>query len=153
MPETCKAGVLSIYLCPDFPGEVSEWLKEHAWKVCIRETVSRVRIPLSPPAPAKFGRTRLAFFVRYLFHQSFVQWEASADASTQQTVYLNFALVILLFVAPFFRQSIHRLRAFFPSEIRILIEPFKGCPSVKAMTIRGCRFFCHLLTKLHQYTS
>jgi hypothetical protein len=33
-------------------GEVSEWLKEHAWKVCIRETVSRVRIPLSPhPKP------------------------------------------------------------------------------------------------------
>jgi hypothetical protein len=27
---------------------VSEWLKEHAWKVCIWETVSRVRIPLSP---------------------------------------------------------------------------------------------------------
>ena len=30
-------------------GEVSEWLKEHAWKVCIRESVSRVRTPLSPP--------------------------------------------------------------------------------------------------------
>ena len=30
-------------------GEVSEWLKEHAWKVCIRSNVSRVRIPLSPP--------------------------------------------------------------------------------------------------------
>ena len=31
------------------PGEVSEWLKEHAWKACMRATVSRVRIPLSPP--------------------------------------------------------------------------------------------------------
>ena len=31
-------------------GEVSEWLKEHAWKVCIWETVSRVRIPPSPQA-------------------------------------------------------------------------------------------------------
>lgn len=30
-------------------GEVSEWLKEHAWKVCIQETVSRVRISPSPP--------------------------------------------------------------------------------------------------------
>jgi hypothetical protein len=29
-------------------GEVSEWLKEHAWKVCIVETLSRVRIPPSP---------------------------------------------------------------------------------------------------------
>lgn len=30
-------------------GEVSEWSKEQAWKVCIRETVSWVRIPPSPP--------------------------------------------------------------------------------------------------------
>ena len=30
-------------------GEVAEWLKAHAWKVCKRETVSGVRIPLSPP--------------------------------------------------------------------------------------------------------
>ena len=31
-------------------GEMSEWLKEHAWKACVRETVPRVRIPFSPPA-------------------------------------------------------------------------------------------------------
>ena len=31
-------------------GEVAEWLKAHAWKVCIRpKGVSRVRIPPSPP--------------------------------------------------------------------------------------------------------
>ena len=30
-------------------GEVAEWLKAHAWKACRRVTVSRVRIPLSPP--------------------------------------------------------------------------------------------------------
>ena len=30
-------------------GGVAEWLKAHAWKVCIRGTVSRVRIPLPPP--------------------------------------------------------------------------------------------------------
>ena len=30
-------------------GEVAEWSKAHAWKVCRRETVSRVRIPFSPP--------------------------------------------------------------------------------------------------------
>ena len=30
-------------------GELSEWLKEHAWKACLRETVTRVRIPHSPP--------------------------------------------------------------------------------------------------------
>ena len=31
-------------------GGVAEWLKAHAWKVCMRETVSRVRIPPPPPA-------------------------------------------------------------------------------------------------------
>ena len=30
-------------------GGVAEWLKAHAWKVCLRETVTRVRIPLPPP--------------------------------------------------------------------------------------------------------
>src|SRR5205085_7733696 len=31
-------------------GEMAEWLKAHAWKACIGETLSRVRIPVSPPA-------------------------------------------------------------------------------------------------------
>ncbi len=30
-------------------GEVSEWLKERAWKACLRATVTWVRIPPSPP--------------------------------------------------------------------------------------------------------
>ena len=28
---------------------MSEWSKEHAWKACVRVSVPRVRIPLSPP--------------------------------------------------------------------------------------------------------
>ena len=31
---------------------MSEWLKEHAWKACVREIVPRVRIPPSPPTYA-----------------------------------------------------------------------------------------------------
>ena len=38
----------TVFLQPVKNGDVSEWLKEHAWKVCIRETVSRVRISPSP---------------------------------------------------------------------------------------------------------
>jgi hypothetical protein len=30
-------------------GEVSEWLKEHAWKACVGVTLPWVRIPPSPP--------------------------------------------------------------------------------------------------------
>src|SRR3954464_12092829 len=64
----CQAGLralragLAWYSGPRFPaagrrpsgaraecGGVAEWLKAHAWKVCIPETVSRVRIPLPPP--------------------------------------------------------------------------------------------------------
>src|SRR5688572_11557315 len=29
-------------------GELSEWFKEHAWKACVGETPSWVRIPRSP---------------------------------------------------------------------------------------------------------
>ncbi len=35
---------------PRWLGEVAEWLKAHAWKACLGETLTRVRIPLSPPA-------------------------------------------------------------------------------------------------------
>ena len=36
-----------------FPGEVAEWLKAHAWKACLREIATWVRIPPSPPSYAK----------------------------------------------------------------------------------------------------
>jgi hypothetical protein len=39
--------------CADVPGGVAEWLKALAWKACIRETVSWVRIPLPPPASSQ----------------------------------------------------------------------------------------------------
>ena len=41
---------------PMVDGGVAEWLKAHAWKVCIRETVSRVRIPLPPERVWKIQR-------------------------------------------------------------------------------------------------
>ncbi len=45
---------------PSRRGGVAEWLKAHAWKVCIGETLSRVRIPLPPPAVRKWAlRLRL----------------------------------------------------------------------------------------------
>src|ERR1700737_5261658 len=37
-------------------GEMAEWLKAHAWKACVRETVPWVRIPLSPPNPLENTR-------------------------------------------------------------------------------------------------
>src|SRR6202021_3032588 len=30
-------------------GEMAEWLKAHAWKACLGETLTWVRIPVSPP--------------------------------------------------------------------------------------------------------
>ena len=41
-------------------GEVAEWLKAHAWKVCLRETVTRVRIPLSPPTFIEIPKSQTA---------------------------------------------------------------------------------------------
>src|SRR5689334_5296085 len=43
-------------------GGMAEWLKAHAWKACIRETVSWVRIPLPPPT----SRSPLFAAVRFL---------------------------------------------------------------------------------------
>jgi hypothetical protein len=34
---------------PRIYGEMAEWLKAHAWKACLGETLTWVRIPLSPP--------------------------------------------------------------------------------------------------------
>lgn len=38
------------------PGEMDEWFKSHAWKACIGESLSGVRIPLSPPGHPKNPR-------------------------------------------------------------------------------------------------
>jgi hypothetical protein len=38
-----------MFITPPSSGLVAERLKAHAWKVCIGESLSRVRIPLSPP--------------------------------------------------------------------------------------------------------
>ncbi len=43
----CSAGVL-LRLFANF-GEVSERLKEHAWKACVGEILPWVQIPPSPP--------------------------------------------------------------------------------------------------------
>ena len=51
-------------------GEVAEWSKAHAWNACRRATVSRVRIPLSPPLSCSEPEMRLplgAFF--FLFQR------------------------------------------------------------------------------------
>ena len=36
-------------------GEMAEWLKAHAWKACLGETLTRVRIPLSPPFESRWS--------------------------------------------------------------------------------------------------
>ena len=41
---------------PTCAGEMAEWLKAHAWKACLGETLTWVRIPLSPP-PSSISST------------------------------------------------------------------------------------------------
>ena len=36
---------------------MAEWLKAHAWKACVGETLPWVRIPLSPPASSPAARS------------------------------------------------------------------------------------------------
>src|SRR5438105_1607268 len=55
-------------------GGVSEWLKEPAWKACVRENVPWVRIPPPPPFSSKIDQAQLftqgilsAFYRHYCF--------------------------------------------------------------------------------------
>src|SRR3984957_9495347 len=48
-PGASSAAKVLLPLQDRASGEMSEWLKAHAWKACVRETVPWVRIPLSPP--------------------------------------------------------------------------------------------------------
>ena len=62
-PESCRIRLLcnrrarpgrnegnpSMFVLRSDYGEMSEWSKEHAWRACRRVSVSRVRIPVSPP--------------------------------------------------------------------------------------------------------
>src|ERR1700716_3007864 len=57
-------------------GEMAEWLKAHAWKACVRETVPWVRIPLSPPPI--FGAR---FLHRWMGRKSPVNWGISIAAT------------------------------------------------------------------------
>ena len=43
---------------------MAEWLKAHAWKACIRATVSWVRIPLPPPHTLKKPLILLEIFCK-----------------------------------------------------------------------------------------
>ncbi len=61
---------------------MSEWLKEHAWKVCISAKVSRVRIPHSPHG-----------FVFCLYSTKFKRWvllhRSSADLDKRRSKYFD----------------------------------------------------------------
>src|ERR1700746_3084085 len=55
---SCGAAPLAKIVTPlqeRASGEMAEWLKAHAWKACVRETVPWVRIPLSPPYAINFS--------------------------------------------------------------------------------------------------
>ena len=51
---------------------MAEWLKAHAWKACVRETVPWVRIPLSPPF-ARFCAPNYDLLRSYAFEPSLVR--------------------------------------------------------------------------------
>ena len=75
----------SLVYLPAFPcwGEVAEWSIAHAWKACLGESLTRVRIPLSPPSsPLRTalvgGCLTSACKVRPISHQSRIRESVSA---------------------------------------------------------------------------
>src|SRR5712691_1851623 len=57
----CDSSSGSYRSFPSFAGEMAEWLKAHAWKACLLERVTWVRIPLSPPRNLDCREIRLFF--------------------------------------------------------------------------------------------
>ena len=43
----------TLYIPQSSSGWVAEWSIAHAWKACLGESLTRVRIPLSPPLPCR----------------------------------------------------------------------------------------------------
>lgn len=69
-------------------GEVSEWLKELAWKACIREIVSRVRISPSPPYSEFKPLMYQGFFFAYsLSYVVFGAAEADYSCFSRRSLY------------------------------------------------------------------
>lgn len=67
LPQETTARAQRPRRSPAGSGGVAEWLKAHAWKVCIPETVSRVRIPLPPPVTRKIRAVHPGFSRRGIF--------------------------------------------------------------------------------------
>lgn len=68
-------------------GEVAEWLKAHAWKVCLRETVTRVRIPLSPPVSSQLSE-KAGFFNNVrpeIFCPVTLSWDSGVDLARRKS--------------------------------------------------------------------
>ncbi len=55
-------------------GEMAEWLKAHAWKACLLERVTWVRIPLSPPRSLDCREFTRLFFTKSPKHAHFPQF-------------------------------------------------------------------------------
>ena len=62
--KVCRGcGLRTRTIQSEFRGEMAEWLKAHAWKACLEETLTWVRIPLSPPS----GRAENSWTIRQQF--------------------------------------------------------------------------------------
>ena len=75
------------YLCRPKTGDLSEWLKEQAWKVCIRVTVSRVRISQSPQK-SSFSPFQI-FGKGFLFQQKLPTMSPSAEKNWEYLLARN----------------------------------------------------------------
>jgi hypothetical protein len=68
---------------------MAEWLKAHAWKACLGETLTWVRIPLSPPDFMAF-RSEMAveinLFSRFVDKQRTMLLSVKVDTGVSQDV-------------------------------------------------------------------
>ena len=67
---------------------MAEWSKAHAWNACRRETVSRVRIPVSPPLALEKAFSRTGCGRIFLSFKRGLRGRLSTDVGDQQPKYV-----------------------------------------------------------------
>src|SRR5438132_5325115 len=80
-------GYLVPQLARTHAGEMAEWLKAHAWKACIGETLSRVRIPLSPPLQTQHRYVNVIDFSYSQVYSLMIKRISSGRGSDNETTY------------------------------------------------------------------
>jgi hypothetical protein len=98
---------------------MAEWLKAHAWKACIRETVSWVRIPLPPPGRLRnpfSGRSQRRLEARILASWALNLWTPTAVGKAERSLSDCFSLRLCTFAPRYGFADLDKIVVFYDAQ-------------------------------------